>query len=94
MNDIYDYKESLLEIQSLRTEFINHFEYSDKAKIPYKVHLLIESMNCRMIDFCESIDMLILNNHIVPAVSLIRSLFEMTAIINRISSGFDKNIIQ
>jgi len=94
MNDIYDYKESLLEIQSLRTEFINHFEYSDKAKIPYKVHLLIESMNCRMIDFCESIDMLILNNHIVPAVSLIRSLFEMTAIINRISSGIDKTIIQ
>ena len=94
MNFTYDYKESLLEIQSLKTDLINHFEYSDRAKIPYKVHLLIESMNCRMIDFCESIDMLIMNNHIVPAVSLIRSLFEMTAIINRISSSIDKSIIQ
>jgi hypothetical protein len=94
MNFTYDYKESLLEIQSLKTDLINHFEYSDRAKIPYKVHLLIESMNCRMIDFCESIDMLIMNNHVVPAVSLIRSLFEMTAIINRISSSIEKSIIQ
>lgn len=94
MNDFYYSEDILREIQSLRTEFVEHFKYSDKAKIPYKVHLLIESMNCRMIDFCESIDMLMMKNHIVPAVSLIRSLFEMTAIINRISLGIDRSLVQ
>lgn len=92
MSDIYNYQENLHKIQSLVIERISHFKYSKQAKIPYKVHSLVESMNCRIIDFCESIDLLIKTNHIVPAILLIRSIIEVTAIIYRISYSVDKSI--
>lgn len=92
-DDINNYLENLKKVQSLKVERVSHFEYSEKAKIPYKVHSLVESLNCRMIDFCESIDSLIKTNHIIPAVSLIRSTFEVTAIIYRISSNVEKSVI-
>ncbi len=92
MNNKYNYEADLLKIQSLKTDFVNHFEHSTKAKIPYKVELLVEAMNCRMIDFCESIDLLIKHDNIIPTTLLIRSLFEMLAIIDRVNSGIDDSL--
>jgi len=92
MDKVYVYQTDLLTIQSLKTEFVNHFEHSKKAKIPYKVELLVEAMNCRMIDFCESIDLLIRHNNVIPTTLLIRSLFEMLAIIDRVNSGIDDSL--
>ena len=89
----YNYFDNLIKIQSLKVEQVRHFEYSKKAIIPYKVHSLVESLNCRMIDFCESIDLLVKTNHIIPAVSLIRSTYEVTAIIYRISSNVEKSVL-
>ncbi len=93
-NKKYDYETDFLKIQSLKTEFVNHFEHSKKARIPFKVKLLVEAMNCRMIDFCESIDLLIKHNNIIPTTLLIRSLFEMLAIIDRVNSGIDHSLTE
>lgn len=73
-------KSKIYELQSLKTDKIYHFQYSTKSNIPFKVHSFVEIMNCRMIDFCESTDLLLKKNHIIPALSLIRSQFENTAI--------------
>lgn len=89
MNEV---EERLNSIRNLKTDKVLHFQYSKIAKIPFKVHSFIEIMNIRMIDFCESADLLIKNNHIIPSLSIIRALFENLAIIYRISSSINKSI--
>jgi len=85
-------EEKLIELRSLETNTVQHFQYSNIAKLPFKVHSFIEIMNCRMIDFCDSANILITNNHIVPSLALIRSLFENIAIIYRIKLSVDKSL--
>jgi hypothetical protein len=46
-----------------------------------------------MIDFCEAIDILIKNNHVVPSLPLIRALFENIAISNRIVSAIENSLL-
>jgi hypothetical protein len=82
----------ILEIKELLTDRVEHFEYSHKAKIPFKVHSFIQIMNLRMSDFCEAIDLLIDSNHIIPSLNLIRTLFENVAVTYRISSAIDKSL--
>ena len=65
---------------------------TDTAKIPFKVHSFIEIMNLRMLDFCESTVLLIKKNHIVPAFSTIRAIFENIAVTNRIEDSLSKSI--
>ncbi len=79
-------------IQSLRVVKIEHFQYSKIAKIPFKVHAFVETMNCRMIDFCESINILLNNNHVVPSLSLIRGLFENISLINIVSQSISNSV--
>jgi len=80
------------EIKQLLTYRVEHFEYSRRAKIPFKVHSFIEIMNLRMVDFSEATDLLINSNHIVPSLTLIRTLFENVAATYRISSAIDKSL--
>ena len=80
------------EIKGLLTDRVEHFEYSRRAKIPYKVHSFIEIMNLRMTDFCEATDLLVNSNHIIPSLTLIRTLFENVASTYRISSAIDKSL--
>lgn len=87
-----DIQSKIDEIQSLLQDRIGHFQYSHKAKIPYKVHSLVEVMNLRMTDFCEATDILIRNNHIIPSLNLIRTLFENVAITYRVSSAMEDSL--
>jgi len=80
------------EIRILLDGRIEHFEYSNKAQIPFKVHSFIEIMNLRMIDFCEAANLLITSNHIIPSLPLIRALFENIAVTYRISSTIDNSL--
>lgn len=89
MTDIQSKIEALRQLLSDRVE---HFEYSKRAKIPFKVHSFIQIMNLRMIDFCEATDLLIKSNHITPSLTLIRCLFENVAAVYRISSSIDKSL--
>jgi len=87
-------EKQLEKIQSLRVVKIEHFQYSKIAKIPFKIHAFVETMNCRMIDFCESINILLNNNHVVPSLSLIRGLFENISLINIISQSVNSSLKQ
>jgi len=87
-----DIQSKIEKIRLLKNDRIEHFQYSRKAKIPFKVHSFIEIMNLRMNDFCDATDLLISNNHIIPSVSLIRALFENVAITYCISSAIDKSL--
>jgi len=80
------------DIRLLLNDRVEHFEYSRKAKIPFKVHSFIEIMNLRMFDFCEASYLLINSNHIIPSLTLIRTLFENVAVTYRISSAIDKSL--
>lgn len=82
----------IVEIKELLTDRVIRFEYSQIAKIPYKVHSFIEIMNLRMADFCEATDLLIKSNHIIPSLTLIRSLFENIAATHRIYSAIEKSL--
>lgn len=77
-------KSSINEIKKLQNKQFYHKQYSSIAKTPFKVHSFSEIMNCRMLDFCESAYLLMKNNHIIPSVSIIRAVFENTAITNRV----------
>lgn len=87
-----DIQTKIKKIRLLKSDRIEHFQYSRKAKIPYKVHSFIEVMNLRMIDFCDATDLLIRNNHIIPSVSLIRALFENVAITYCITAAVDNSL--
>ncbi len=80
------------EIRFLQTDQIYHFQYSKIAKIPFKVHSFIEIMNCRMIDFSEAADSLMKNNHVIPSLSLIRSIIENAAITFRIEVAIETSL--
>ncbi|MBS4057498.1 MAG: hypothetical protein KGZ82_09295 [Bacteroidales bacterium] len=87
-----DIQSKIEKIRLLKNDRIEHFQYSRKAKFPFKVHSFIEIMNLRMNDFCDATDLLIRNNHIIPAVSLIRALFENVAITYCITSAVDNSL--
>ena len=80
------------QLRNLTKQEINHFQFSRTAKIPFKVHLFIEIMNLRMLDFCEATDLLLDSNHIMPALSTLRVLFENIAVSNRISMAVETSI--
>jgi len=80
------------EIKKILNNRVDHFQYSRKVKIPFKVHSFIEIMNLRMIDFCEAANILIDSNHIIPSLPLIRSLFENIAVTYRISAAIDNSL--
>lgn len=42
-------------------------------------------MNLRMLDFCEATAMLLEKNHVIPALSTLRVIFENVAVSNRVS---------
>jgi hypothetical protein len=80
------------ELRALKTDKLNNFQYSRVSKIPWRVHSYYEIMNSRMIDFCESTDLLIKNDHIVPSLSLIRSLFENIAITYKVVLAVEASV--
>ena len=80
------------EMKMHQVDKIGHFQYSRIASIPFKVHSFIEIMNLRMIDFSESAQILLKNDKVVPAASLIRSLFENAAITNRIAIAVEESL--
>ena len=80
------------EIKKLLSDRVEHFKYSRRAKIPFKVHSYIQTMNLRMADFYEATDLLINSNHIIPSLTLIRTIFENVASTYRISSAIDNSI--
>ncbi|GHT47369.1 hypothetical protein FACS189440_07660 [Bacteroidia bacterium] len=87
-----DIKKLICEIKKLNVKSVSYGQYSDVAKIPYKVHLLSELMNCRMLDCCESVNLLIKKNHILPSVALIRAAFENIAVLNRVVLSIRKSL--
>ncbi len=92
MNNSEKIDKMINEMKIQLTNKVDHFHYSKIAKIPFKVHSFIEIMNLRMIDFSESAQTLLNNNQIVPAIPLIRSLFENVAITNRIVSAVKSSL--
>lgn len=82
-----DIQSKIDEIRSLKNDRIDHFQYSRKATIPFKVHSFIETMNLRMSDFCDATNLLIRSDHIIPSLNLIRTLFENVAITHRVCSA-------
>lgn len=90
--DTVNIQTKLDQIRSLQTDRILHFQYSKKAKIPFKVHSFLEIMNCRILDFCEGTDLLIRNNHIIPSLSLIRSLIENIATTYRAVTSIETSL--
>lgn len=80
------------QLQAIRSEKVLHYHYSNQGKIPFKVHSFMEIMNLRMIDFSESAELLIKNNHIIPALPIIRALFENIAVTYRIVTAVEKSL--
>lgn len=87
-----DRQAKIEQIRRLTNTEINHFQYSKIAKIPFKVHSFLEIMNLRMLDFCESTELLIRKNHIIPALSTIRVIYENLAITFRISIAINNSV--
>jgi hypothetical protein len=85
-------QEKINEIRNLTNLEIYHFQFSKTAKIPFKVHSFIEIMNLRMLDFCESTNLLLETNHVIPALSTLRVIFENVAVSNRISLAIKNTI--
>ncbi len=85
-------QQKIEEIRKLTNLEVYHFQFSKTAKIPFKVHSFIEIMNLRMLDFCESTDLLLKRNHVIPALSTLRVIFENVAVSNRISLAVEKSI--
>jgi len=93
MKDSEKIDQMINELRIHLTDRIEHFQYSSTAKIPFKVHSFIEIMNLRMLDFSESVQLLFKQNKIVPAIPLIRSLFENVAITNRIVIAVESSLL-
>jgi len=86
--------EKIALLHSLKSSKISHFHYSMKASIPFKAHVFVETMNWRMSDFSESVELLIKHNHITPSVSLIRGIYENNAITYSLISSIKRSIEQ
>lgn len=84
MNDSENIDLTINELRMNLTEKVEHFQYSRIAKIPLKVHSFIEIMNLRMLDFSEAAQLLLKHDKVVPAIPLIRSMFENVAITNSV----------
>ena len=93
MNDSEKINKMINELRMHLADRIEHFQYSRTAKIPFKVHSFIEIMNLRMFDFSESVQLLLKQNKVIPAIPLIRSLFENVAITNRIVNAVDSSLL-
>lgn len=85
-------QQKIEQIRNLTNLEIYHFQFSKVAKIPFKVHSFIEIMSLRMLDFCEATDLLLKSNHVVPALSTLRVVFENIAVSNRISMAVEKSV--
>lgn len=86
-------QQKIEQIRNLTNLEIYHFQFSKTAKIPFKLHSFIEIMNLRMLDFCESTEILLETNHVIPALSTLRAVFENVAVSNRILIAV-KNSVQ
>lgn len=84
MNDSEKIDKMINELRMHLTDKVEHFHYSRIAKIPLKVQSFIEIMNLRMLDFSEAVQLLLKQDMVVPAIPLIRSLFENVAITNSV----------
>lgn len=85
-------QEKIDEIRNLTNLEVYPFQFSKTAKIPFKVHSFIEIMNLRMLDFCESTNLLLETNHVIPALSTLRVIFENVAVSNRVSLAVKNTI--
>ena len=70
----------------------NNLKYSRLSKLPFKAINLLQSMTWRMSDIEESAKFLIEQNHILPAVILIRSAMENTAFLHVLFKEIKDNI--
>lgn len=85
MNRIKIIENLIEELRASYNSVIDNKKYSTLAKIPYKIHSYVELLNLRMTDYAESCLLLFTSNHIVPAISLIRAMFENDSILYRVS---------
>jgi hypothetical protein len=92
MNDSQKIDKMINELRLHLVDIIEHFHYSKTAKIPFKVHSFIEIMNLRMLDFSEAVQLLLKQDKVVPAIPLIRSLFENVAITYRVISAVESSL--
>lgn len=84
--------QKIKQIRNFSNQEISNFQFSRIAKIPFKVHSFVEIMNLRMLDFCEATELLLNSNHVIPALSTLRAVFENIAISNRVSLAVEKSI--
>ncbi|MDM8160830.1 DUF5677 domain-containing protein [Labilibaculum sp. K2S] len=92
MSDINVVKTIIEDLKVNSLDKIDHFSLSRIDKLPLKVQSFIEVISRRMIDFSESIVILLESNHIIPAIPLIRAIIENLAITNKVFVSFDKSI--
>lgn len=92
MKDSEKIDEIINELRIHLTDSIEHYHYSRIAKIPFKVNSFIEIMNLRMLDFSEAAQLLLKQDKVVPAIPLIRSLFENVAITYRMVKAVESSI--
>lgn len=92
MNDFEKTDKMINELRMHLTDKVEHFHYSRIAKIPLKVHSFIEIMNLRMLDFSEAAQLLLQQDKVVPAIPLIRSLFENVAITNGVVKAVELSL--
>jgi len=92
MNDSEKIDKMINELRIHLTDKVEHFQYSMIAKIPLKVHSFIEVMNLRMLDFSEAAQLLLKQDKVVPAIPLIRSLFENVANTNSVIKAVELSL--
>ncbi|MDQ2178756.1 hypothetical protein [Marinifilum sp. D714] len=93
MNESEQIDKIISELRMHLTDKVEHFHYSRIAKIPFKVHSFIEIMNLRMLDFSEAAQLLLKQDKVVPAIPLIRSLFENTAITSTLVKAVESSVL-
>ena len=82
MSDLYiQWDELHIKLEELCVHESNNLSYSKLSKLPFKTINLMQCITWRMNDIEESAKFLIEQEHILPAVILIRSAMENTAFI-------------
>ena len=91
--DLYSQWDELhVQLKGLCIYESNNLKYSRLSKLPFKAINLLQSMTWRMSDIEESAKSLIEQNHILPAVILIRSAMENTAFLHVLFKEIKDNI--
>ena len=91
--DLYSQWDELhVKLEELCVHELNNLSYSKLSKLPFKTINLMQCITWRMNDIEESAKFLIEQDHILPAVILIRSAMENTAFLHILFTAIKDNV--